>query len=262
MANRYQSDERIRRDRYGRQEEQFQSDYNQGADRQMGDSWRDYSSQHSDFEADDRYGQMRGDRVRQGRNRSYSPYTGSDFQSRERNRDRGYDAADRAADAFATGAGSQLAAAHGEWHEPADRYRTGGYDRDYRPAYRGRDSERGFFERAGDEIASWFGDDDAQRRRERDHRGHGPAGYTRSDERIRDDVNDRLTDDYRVDARNVTVTVKDGEVTLDGTVTSRDQKRRAEDVVEDLSGVKHVQNNLRVADGATWDRNNSGDAAA
>ena len=36
-------------------------------------------------------------------------------------------------------------------------------------------SERGFFERAGDEVASWFGDDDAARRREQDHRGRGPA---------------------------------------------------------------------------------------
>ena len=50
-----------------------------------------------------------------------------------------------------------------------------------------------------------------------------------------------------------------GEITLTGTVTSRDQKRRAEDVVEDISGVKHVQNNLRVDEGSTWDRNNSGE---
>ena len=30
--------------------------------------------------------------------------------------------------------------------------------------------DRGFFERASDEVASWFGDDDAERRRERDRR--------------------------------------------------------------------------------------------
>ena len=36
----------------------------------------------------------------------------------------------------------------------------------------GRDG-RGFFERAGDEVASWFGDDDAGRRREQDERGSG-----------------------------------------------------------------------------------------
>jgi len=35
---------------------------------------------------------------------------------------------------------------------------------------RGRRDERGFWERAGDEVASWFGDDDAERRRDRDER--------------------------------------------------------------------------------------------
>jgi len=35
---------------------------------------------------------------------------------------------------------------------------------------RGRDDERGFFERAGDEFRSWFGDEEAERRRERDVR--------------------------------------------------------------------------------------------
>jgi len=60
-----------------------------------------------------------------------------------------------------------------------DRYDTPGGSRDDRSRWssdreryreRGRDEDRGFFERAGDEIASWFGDDDAERRRERDHR--------------------------------------------------------------------------------------------
>ena len=36
-----------------------------------------------------------------------------------------------------------------------------------------RGGERGFFERAGDEISSWFGDDEAERRREMDERGGG-----------------------------------------------------------------------------------------
>ena len=43
-------------------------------------------------------------------------------------------------------------------------------DNDWRGEGRGRRDERGFFERAGDEIASWFGDDDAERRRDRDQR--------------------------------------------------------------------------------------------
>lgn len=114
---------------------------------------------------------------------------------------------------------------------------------------RGWDEDRGFLDRASDEVASWFGDDDATRRREMDarHRGRGPKNYTRSDERIAEDVNDRLADDGYVDASGIEVTVGGGEVTLNGTVTERFAKRRAEDIAESVSGVKHVQNNLRVA---------------
>ena len=132
---------------------------------------------------------------------------------------------------------------------------TPGYGRGYGPDYGrdhgGRDDGRGFLECAGDRIAAWFGDDDAQDRHDRDqrgesHRGLGPGEYTRSDERIREDVNDRLTDDHHVDARRISVTVAQSEVTLAGTVPDRGSKRRAEDVAERVSGVRHVQNNLRI----------------
>ena len=115
---------------------------------------------------------------------------------------------------------------------------------------RGREQDRSWFDRAADEVSSWFGDDDAERRRRRDHeRGHygkGPRGYSRSDERIREDVNDRLTDDWQIDASEIEVVVSNAEVTLNGTVTSREEKRRAEDLAENVSGVRHVQNNLRM----------------
>ncbi|WP_198045893.1 BON domain-containing protein [Novosphingobium aquimarinum] len=117
--------------------------------------------------------------------------------------------------------------------------------RDY-DDWRSYGESRGFLDRAGDEIASWFGDEDAARRREMDHRGRGPSNYTRSDERIREDANDHLTHDWGVDARKISVSVSEGEVTLDGQVDSRQAKRRAEDVVDQISGVRHVQNNLRV----------------
>lgn len=130
-----------------------------------------------------------------------------------------------------------------------------GSERDYGYDYgrdrdRDRRSERGFIDRAGDEVRSWFGDEEAERRRHRDemesHRGRGPRGYRRSDERILDDCNDRLTDDPWLDASDVSVDVKEGEVTLSGTVENRQAKRRAEDLVDDISGVRNVQNNLRV----------------
>src|SRR6187431_1632181 len=50
------------------------------------------------------------------------------------------------------------------------------------------------------------------------NQGKGPKGYKRPDHRIREDVCDRLSDDDELDASEITVTVKDGEVTLEGTV--------------------------------------------
>lgn len=138
-------------------------------------------------------------------------------------------------------------------------YSGGGYGGGARLDYDRSEHERGFLDRAGDEIASWFGDEEAAQRREMDHTGRGPSGYTRSDQRILEDACDHLTDDWAVDARNIQVTVKDGEITLDGTVPTRDQKRHAEDCVEDISGVRHVQNNLRVQESSGWDR--GGDSA-
>lgn len=56
-----------------------------------------------------------------------------------------------------------------------DRYRGYQGNRGYRSGYEGRRppadydyEERGFFNRAGDEVRSWFGDEDAERRREYD----------------------------------------------------------------------------------------------
>ncbi len=77
--------------------------------------------------------------------------------------------------------------------------------------------------------------------------GRGPKDYQRSDERIREEISDRMTDDYSLDASDLTVHVKQGEVTLSGTVHSRAQKRRAEDLAECSSGVREVTNNIRVA---------------
>ena len=49
-----------------------------------------------------------------------------------------------------------------------------------------------------------------------------------------------------MDASDVVVTVQDGEVTLDGFVPTREQKRRAEECIEPLGGVRDVINQLRV----------------
>jgi osmotically-inducible protein OsmY len=227
------------------------------------------------------------------------------------------------------------------------RYRGEGYYGGYyqptrsRGVYGRRDwpEDRGFLDRAGDELRSWFGDEEAEHRRREDERearrrgwpsgrwgdgrerwgegrdrwaedrdrergdypdertwarqwgyvespyerdgmsgdrqrswgtsygpgpamrddawtargpyaGRGPKGYQRADERIREDICDRLCEHGGIDASNVEVQVLGTEVTLIGFVPTRSQKRLAEDVVDSVSGVNEVHNQLRVSPSA------------
>ena len=79
--------------------------------------------------------------------------------------------------------------------------------------------------------------------------GRGPRGYQRTDQRVWEDVCARLTDEPHVDASDVEVRVENGEVTLEGSVRSREEKRRAEDAIERITGVRDVHNHLHVAHG-------------
>ncbi len=127
-----------------------------------------------------------------------------------------------------------------------DRARGYGYDPERERAY----GDRGWWDRVSDEVASWFGDEEAERRRRQDeasdYRGRGPRNYRRSDDRIKEDINDRLTDHPQLDASDIEVDVNNREVTLTGSVNSRFAKRLAEDIAESVSGVSDVQNNIRV----------------
>jgi osmotically-inducible protein OsmY len=164
----------------------------------------------------------------------------------------------------------------GEYRRPMTRPAaggTGGYDyergygdggrRESRPESRGErfeDAGRNagdFLHRAGEKVASWFAGGGEGRIHDPHYldpnygkRGLGPQGYKRSDERISDDAHERLTDDTWLDASNIAISVSACEVTLSGTVDSREAKHRAERLVEDISGVTHVQNNLRIAKGS------------
>lgn len=208
----------------------------------------------------------------------------------------------------------------------ADRYDEK-YRHDQHRDERGYDrTDRAFTERAGDELRSWSGDEEAERRRrldeqerrERDRRreygrgyepewgdyphrgetwqvdetwrgrgsepgwrsrggagraygaehgrpygqpyrpgwesgirgdftGRGPKGYQRSDARIHEDVCDRLAQAPDIDASDIEVRTTNGEVMLSGSVREREAKRRAEDLIEGVSGVRDVHNNLRVS---------------
>ena len=125
----------------------------------------------------------------------------------------------------------------------------GAYDRHYDE----RENDRSWWNRASDEVSSWFGDEEAERRRLMDrrrnesHRGRGPKGYRRSDDRIKEDVSDRLTDNDLLDATDIDVDVKECSVVLSGSVSDRYAKRLAEDITEGVPGVRNVENRLHIS---------------
>lgn len=82
--------------------------------------------------------------------------------------------------------------------------------------------------------------------------GKGPKGYRRSDERIREDVCERLADHGDIDATEMDVSVSEGIVTLSGSVNSRRTKRLAEEAIENVSGVQDIRNEVRVISNETF----------
>lgn len=78
------------------------------------------------------------------------------------------------------------------------------------------------------------------------HIGRGPKGYQRSDERIREEICEVFWRHDMIDASDIDVVVNNGEVTLTGSVDSRLTKRLAEDVLDNINGVRDVHNQLRV----------------
>jgi osmotically-inducible protein OsmY len=241
----------------------------------------DYSGRGSDY--DRTFGSYGGRRLESDRRsttggRNFGGYLYSsererggrgDYDDDRYNFGGGFTSRDEGRDYYGRGNYGRGPAERGYGGHDYDRGYTGReYDREHdrgeyrsRDRDRDRDEDRGWFDRATDEVRSWFGDDEAERRRRMDemqnsgrsdyfgarHRGRGPKNYRRSDERVREDVSDRLSDNDWLDASDIEVQVENGNVTLTGTVESRYAKRLAEDIAESCSGVTNVQNNLRVA---------------
>jgi hypothetical protein len=105
---------------------------------------------------------------------------------------------------------------------------------DYGPGDRGYGMQRGY-------RADMPGYGQGERR----PMGRAPRSYMRSDERIKEDLCDRLMQSW-IDAEDVDVQVTKGEVMLGGTVRDRAAKRAIEDMAEQILGVKDVQNHIRV----------------
>jgi osmotically-inducible protein OsmY len=228
----------------------FGDDYNRGSQRKgSGDS-----AYQREMENQGNYGQMNSENYGDYSNRNQ--YTGDNDGNRGQGQRSGYSGG-----SYGTSGGTGGREDWGRRNVGSGSY--GGRNRNQQSMYGGDTSnygnanqgsfDRGWWDKTRDEVSSWFGDDDAERRRRSDSRnsgggykGKGPKDYKRSEERIKEDVCDRLSDDDLLDATDVQIQVQDNEVILSGTVNEREQKRRAEDLVESISGVTHVQNNIRV----------------
>ena len=68
-----------------------------------------------------------------------------------------------------------------------------------------------------------------------------------NDERIRKNVTERMADDTDLDATDIEVGVRNGAVTLSGSVDSLWDKRRAEDIAKSIPGVRGINNKLRAS---------------
>jgi osmotically-inducible protein OsmY len=77
--------------------------------------------------------------------------------------------------------------------------------------------------------------------------GPGPQLHRRSDDKIRQEIWEMLTNNPDLDANDVELHVESGEVTLTGTVDSRDAKWLTEDLVTSVTGVREVNNRLRIS---------------
>lgn len=103
-----------------------------------------------------------------------------------------------------------------------------------KPGVSGKDRDEG----------PWF--NESQYQTQKNFTGKGPKGYRRQDATIHEEVCEALKMDPYVDASDIEVEVQEGVVTLRGTVPSRENKRLAEQCIEDLHGVEDVYNLLRI----------------
>src|SRR5262249_55763528 len=78
------------------------------------------------------------------------------------------------------------------------------------------------------------------------HVGVGPKGYQRNPERLKEQVCDMFEEHGYLDASDIEVNVENSTIVLSGTVESRRAKRLAEDLAESVTGVKDVDNQLKV----------------
>jgi hypothetical protein len=142
-------------------------------------SSRRYGS--SDWDTSDRYGDR--DAWDRGSDEVKSWFGDDEAERRRRRDERRDDLRDRAesyrsnrgySGTTGYGSSSNYGSSYGTGHGSGSSYGTSGYSSNRyssdwdRNRDRDRDEDRGFFDRAGDEVRSWFGDEEAERRRRMD----------------------------------------------------------------------------------------------
>jgi hypothetical protein len=199
------------------------------------------------WRTDDRYGDMRRDDQRRepawDDERSYGsnrPYGDRDYGYGARGEYREYGWRTRADRDYAWRPEPAAARFTGISHDPYDRPASdsSGYVDFSRQGYGGPYGRERYGAREWSSTEGW--------RVPGPFSGRGPRGYQRSDQRIEEELHERLTAHGLIDATDVQCRVASGEVTLTGFVNSRQARRAAEDVAEDIYGVRQVSNQLRV----------------
>ena len=136
-----------------------------------------------------------------------------------------------------------------EFEPRSGRLQWGGesLERGYYPRRQSRPRESERYPRRATQPREWWRDESSEEsRRYGPHAGKGPKGYRRSDERILEDVNQALHDCGALDATDIEVGCKSGEIVLKGSVADRRAKRIAEEIAEEQPGVLDVRNELRI----------------
>jgi hypothetical protein len=134
---------------------------------------------------------------------------------------------------------------YGEEKPRHDHYQDDQFRNDYDPTYEDEYGMKHPYEHGG-RFNRWSDDLRSEASLE-NHSGKGPKGYTRSSERIIEEANEILARDWLLDATDIEVDYKEGLLILKGSVHSRRDKRHAEHIVEHITGVKDVLNQLSLS---------------
>jgi osmotically-inducible protein OsmY len=139
-----------------------------------------------------------------------------------------------------------------EWRPQESSRQRQGYGRQYESQSFDQPYPRGFQSEFGSsQGASRYGSGSQGYSEYGTHRGKGPKGYTRSDDRLKEVICEKLTDDPMIDASEINVEVTSQIVKLTGTVDDRSTKYDVEELIERCGGVKDIDNQLRVRSGSS-----------